>query len=355
MCRVWQAWVHMNHLVKGSICHILAQDPKVADFVLCFETSFALTWHAKGCCHAYRPCGSFSISRLKWCDCRLRVMTGAWYAFGLQPLRSSTSRGGGCQWSDLRGCHLLGGHPAWMQPADVAWSSREVSSFRGWDRGQGGGFWWPTGSLLSKLGKPWQPLTPSWTASWWRHMAVGCPLMISHLLAWKSSWNARGTSGESLMLQRWWRRGPAGSQGAQDGWTHVRTNYPSRVEAWSNPKARAQRALAGWLEDSWAASGPLPAACFWCGGLASKWCSNCGQDQCDHCLGRDKGRWRAAVWSGAATMLVAPPVCCGDEEEASASSRTALNASELVMSARVKEWRAQHFMENDDDFAYAFL
>ena len=37
MCRVWQAWVHMNHLVKGSICHILAQDPKVADFVLCLK------------------------------------------------------------------------------------------------------------------------------------------------------------------------------------------------------------------------------------------------------------------------------------------------------------------------------
>ena len=53
-------------------------------------------------------------------------------------------------------------------------------------------------------------------------------------------------------------------------------------------------------------------------------------------------------------MAMGPHVCCGDDERASASSTTALNASKLVMSARVKEWVTQHFMENDDDFAYAF-
>ena len=64
--------------------------------------------------------------------------------------------------------------------------------------------------------------------------------------------------------------------------------------------------------------------------------------------------WLMAIWSGAACMWATAPVRCGDDEKASASSRTARNASELVMSERVKEWRAQHFMENDDDFAYAF-
>ena len=86
----------------------------------------------------------------------------------------------------------------------------------------------------------------------------------------------RGVADATAVVEAWicWQSGSS-------SWLDPRQNYPSRAEAWGNPKARAQRALAGWMEDSWAASGPLPAACFWCGGLASKWCSNCGRDQCD--------------------------------------------------------------------------
>ena len=55
------------------------------------------------------------------------------------------------------------------------------------------------------------------------------------------------------------------------------------------------------------------------------------------------------------TFLGGHAVHCGADGAASSSSNfTALNAAEMVMAARTKQWRVQHFMENDDDFAYAF-
>ena len=176
------------------------------------------------------------------------------------------------------------------------------------------------------------------------------------------------------MLQQWWRHGSVGSQGAQDGWTRVRTIHPElkpgptprleHKELWpdgwkilGHPVDLCQRLAFGAVD--WHPSGAATVAET---SATIAW-EETGRTLAAgrHHKGRPHGNkpggdlvWRAAVWSGAATMLVAPPVSCGDEEKASASSRTALNASELVMSARVKEWRAQHFMENDDDFAYAF-
>lgn len=93
----------------------------------------------------------------------------------------------------------------------------------------------------------------------------------------------RGTADATAVVEAWicWQSG-------SPRWLDPRQDYPTRVDAWANPRARAQRALAGWMEDSWASSGPLPAACFWCGGMASKWCSTCGQSQCNHCVGRER-------------------------------------------------------------------
>ena len=205
-------------------------------------------------------------------------------------------------------------------------------------------------------------------------MAVGYQLKIFHLLAWKPSWSARGTSVERLLLRRWWRRGSAGSQGVRDGWTHGRTTHPE----WKlGPTPKLERKGLWW--DGWRTPGPPAVLCRqlafgvekWppSGAAAvaktnaiiaweeKEWTLAAGRQHKGNPHGNKPGgdpTWLMALWSGATCMWATAPVRCGDDEKASASSRTALNASELVMSERVKEWRAQHFMENDDDFAYAF-
>ena len=65
--------MHMNHLVKGSICHILAQGSKSGRLRFCFETLFAsVAGNATGWrCHTYRTCGSFVC-----CLCRLSSRGG---------------------------------------------------------------------------------------------------------------------------------------------------------------------------------------------------------------------------------------------------------------------------------------
>ena len=42
------------------------------------------------------------------------------------------------------------------------------------------------------------------------------------------------------------------------------------------------------------------------------------------------------------------------EQPVAALTSRRLNASEMVIAARTKQWRGPAFMENDDDFAYAF-
>ena len=77
------------------------------------------------------------------------------------------------------------------------------------------------------------------------------------------------------------------------------------------------------------------------------------------CHGRQSGHDVGLLILGAAslawTFFGGRTVQCGVDGAASSSSNlTALNASEMVIAARTKQWRVQHFMENDDDFAYAF-
>lgn len=75
--------------------------------------------------------------------------------------------------------------------------------------------------------------------------------------------------------------------------------------------------------------------------------------------GRQSGHEVSLVLLGVASLAGSlfggRAVQCGvDGAAGSSSDLTALNASEKVMAARTKQWRVQHFMENDDDFAYAF-
>ena len=333
-----------------------------------------MVWRHTPVMQCFRQLPSLTFS-LKWSGSKQQVMAGARYASGLRLWRSSISHGGGCRWLGLRGCLPLGGHPVWMPPVAGVWNSREASNSPGWGHGHGGECWSPMGLPLPRPGKLWRPQMPSWTACWWRHMVVDCPQKTSHLLAWKSSWSARGTSEGWLMLQQWWKHGPAGSQEAPDGWIHARTIHQGlklgptlrlvRKGLWQDgwkilgrPVDLCQPPVSGavvWLPNGVAVAAEINATIAW------------GEKGLTHAAGRHpkvrpRGNrpggdffWKmACLLAGAASLCGATPAQCGDDEEASASSRTALNASELVMSARVKEWRAQHSMENDDDFAYAF-
>ena len=249
-----------------------------------------------------------------------------------------------------------------------------ASNSPGWGHGPGGECWSQMGSLLLRLGKHWRRPMPGLMDSWCKPTAAGWWQTIWSQPGWRSCLSARGTSVAWQMRQPSWKHGFAGNLGTLDGWTHVQITHP---ESKPGPIPKLEHS-GPWL-DGWQTLG-LPADLYrqrasgvvkWHpngAAVAAKtnvtiaweergWTLAAGRQHKGSPHGNKPGgdlTWLMAMWSGATCMSMATPVRCGDDEEASASSRTALNASELVMSARVKEWRAQHFMENDDDFAYAF-
>ena len=207
-------------------------------------------------------------------------------------------------------------------------------------------------------------------------MEVASRLRTLPLPGWRWCWSARGTSVAPPMQQQWWKHGSVGSLGARDGWTPDRTTQhewmlgpiqepePNELwqDGWKTPGSRVdlcQRRASG--VEVWRPSGAAPVARVNAiTVLAGKgWTPAAkGQPQVTH-PGRQSGHDVVLLILGAAsltwTFFGGHAVQCGVDGAASSSSNlTALNASEMVMAARTKQWRVQHFMENDDDFAYAF-
>ena len=88
---------------------------------------------------------------------------------------------------------------------------------------------------------------------------------------------------------------------------------------------------------------------------------SCGSNAARTCPRDGHFGWRLRWFVLGMVLWVHPglvkgaPLACGDEEASSSQPRmNALNAVEVVTTARVRDWRRQHFMENDEDFAYAF-
>ena len=273
------------------------------------------------------------------------------------------SLGVGCRWSAQEGSHRLGGHHAWMPRVPAAPSSVVVSNSLGWGIGQGGGFWWRMQSRLLRHGRRWPLQMISWTSCWWRRMEVASLPRTLPLLGWKWCWSARGTSVAPQMQQQWWKHGSAGSLGALDGWTPDRTirhgwmlgpiHEPEPNEPWQagwktlGSRADLCQRLASGVEE-WRPSGAVHVARVNVATvLAGKgWTPAAkGQPQATR-HGRQSGHdWGLLILGATSlvwTFFGGHAVQCGVDGAASSSSNlTALNASEMVIAARTKQWRVQ--------------
>ncbi len=293
MCRVWQAWVHMNHLVKGRICHILAQGSK----------SGRLRFVLKRCLLAWLVMPQDGVAT----HTAHAVLSSAAFAdFQAEVVRLQTNgdaRGAVRLWtSAVEIIHKPWGRLPMVRPPGLPplrWAPC-MDATCGRCLAQQGGFKFPwLGPWTRRRVLVAHGITPfeAWEALAASDTRLDCVLVA----AYGSGLSAEDISpvGMEAVLERsGYERGAATAtavveawicwQSGSPRWVDPRPNYPPRVEAWSNSQARAQRALVGWLADTWTSSGPLPAACFWCGEMASKWCSSCGQNQCNHCLGRER-------------------------------------------------------------------
>ena len=310
--------------------------------------------------------------RQKCCDYKPAEMIGARYASGHQWWRLCLHRGTSCKWLghlDYRPCVGL---LAWMPHVSGVSTSKVDLDFHG----SGGGH--DAGSLLAlachqpTVGRPWQPTRSTWMRSWWRPTAVAGWMRKWHRSSWMQCSNARVTSQAEPVQQMWLRHGAAGKQVLSCGWIPGKPGlHGSQPGLTPEPEPKGPWLVGSTIHGTTVTASQLhafgAAHCQQDGAILVGWANaSYVQDRScvTHAVAEQVGRspngsdtWKLllilfGIGSSQAPGLVR---CAGDDAGEQPGGWKAMDALQFIESQRVQQWRQTHGLEDDDDFAFAFV